>query len=846
MNRRSAKAWLSIILLCALSFTSLAAAPTRTDLDFIGTDLRDVFRALASQFQVDIVVSEEVSERVTLHLSRVTLGEALDILSRTYGLNVQKNNGIYHVGKAYNERCEVHFADGKLTLEVQDTPFSALLSHIQSEARLNLVFPQDNRRVTLTLYAIPWRNALTTIAGMTGYTVDIDDGIAVFRTDASDSRPNFTVRFRDGLLSIEAQNSPLTALAKEITRQTGVSIIPDTNLQANITIYFRDLPVDEGLRSLASANGLRLLQQNDQLYRLTRSSGGGGLRVQYQNNLLSVDAAGIDVTQALDEISRAAKVSIISDQDVRGPITARFDNLPLATGLGTLLEANGFSLEPRENIFLVHKKNLQQGVRIAYDPGTQRFTLEISNFVTLASVLTQIAQKAGINLVVYPNINASINNIFLRDVTLEQALSLLMKGTTFVYKYEGDTLLIGDSANLRPDNDLLETRLFYMKYIQAENVLNALPPTFPRQYFIVLKDQNALLVSGSPEFIRLVDNYLKDLDSSQNQIRTDVVRIKNIKAEEILKLIPGSIPKNDLMVIKEGNAIAITGTSTYIQRVKSYIEQIDMPNPMILFDVMVIQINKDDQKEWGIQSVIRSIAGDKNTIKYDANELIGDVLIPGSESSRAFKVALKAAVEENKAKLWANPQITTLNGSPANFKVSTKDQIALPYESGTGDDKRTLYNIVTIETGIQLQITPWVSANDDITLEIKPRISQALPKTTASSSTGSDSTTAISVTDERSVETTVRVRDNATIIIGGLRQKLTSSDIKKIPILGEIPYLGKLFQYTFKKDKETEFVIVITPKLLNSAEAVQQAGEDSVSNYSKAMQKENPLGKEEN
>lgn len=843
MNRYHAKFWLAFILIFIITMTSLAAAPARTDLDFIGTDLRDVFRALAAQFQVDIVVSEDVHEKVTLHLSRVTLKEALDILSKTYNLTIQKNNTIYHVNKAYIERCDISYADGNLTLSVQDTPLSTLLNRIQIESRLNLVFPRDNQRVSLTLYTVPWQNALSTIAELTGYTVEIEGDVATFRKLSDASRPNFTVRFHNKLLSVEAQNSPLTAVSKEITKQTGISVIPDTNLQANITVFFRDLPVAEGLRALASANGLRLLQESNELYRLTRGSGNAsGLRVQYQNNLLSVDASGIEVTQVLEEISRVAKVNIISDQDVRGPITARFDNLSLATGLGNLLEANGFTLEPRERLFLVHKKTLQQGVRIAYDPGTQRFTLEIGNFVTLASVLTQVAQKAGINLVVYPNINASINNIFLRDVTLEQVLNLLLKGTTFVYKREGDTLLIGDSANLRPDNDLLETRLFYLNYIQAENVLNALPPNFPRQFFIVMKEQNALAVSGSPEFLGQVERYLGNLDIPKNQVRTEIVRIKNMKAEELLKLFPSSIPKNDLMVIKEGNAIAVTGTSVYTERVKNYIELIDIPNPLILFDVMVIQVNKDDQREWGIQSVIRAIAGDKNTIKYDANELIGDVLIPGSDSSKAFKVALKAAVEENKAKLWANPQITTLNGSPASFKVSTKDQMALPYESGVGEDKRTLYNIITIETGIQINIVPWVSANNDITLEIKPHISQALPKTTASSSEGSESTTPISVTDERSVETTVRVRDNATIIIGGLRQKLTSSDIKKIPILGEIPYLGKLFQYTFKKEKETEFIIVITPKLLSSVDAVQQAGEESVGEFSKEVQKEKPLG----
>lgn len=843
--KRSPKTLCLLILLVLLSSFTLAAGPPRTtDLDFAGADLRDVFRALAAQFQVDIVVHDEVQDKVTLHLSRVTLQEAFKILQDTYQLDIQLVNNVYRVGKAYGERCNVTYQDGLLTLDTHAIPFSVLLSKIRDESRANIVFPDNPKRISLTLYNIPLANALETIAQLGGYTLDQNEGVYTFRPSTDTSASNLVVRFQDNLLSIEAQNASLSSIAKEITKRTGVSLVPDNSLQANINVYFHDLPLVDGLKALASANGLRLVVENASLYRLVKGSG-GSFRIQFEDNRLSVDAPNIEITQVLDEIARAAKVNIVSDQDVRGAVTVRFDSMPLASGLTTILEANGYTLEVRDNLFLVHKKNAQQGVRIDYDPDSQLFNVEISNNATLASVISQMAQKASVNIVIYANVNAPLNNVFLHGVTLEKGLDLLLRGTSFIYKKQGETILVGDGANLRIDNDLLENRIFYLTYIQAENVLNALPPNFPRQYFIVLKDQNALAVSGPPDFLNVVDAYLKALDQPKNQIRTEVVHIQNMKAEDILKLFPASIPKTDLMVIKEGNAIAVTGTQAYIDRVKGYIAQVDLVNPMILFDIMVIQINDQDHRQGGLTSILQAVSGDKNTIKFDANTLSGDILIPGSDAAKQFKISLKAAVEQNKAKLWANPQITALNGSTANFKVTTKDQIAIPYTQGSGSDERTLYNTVTIETGIQINLTPWVSASNDINLQIKPSISQSIPKDTSGTSTSDSSLTDISTTDERSVETSIRVKDNATIIIGGLRQKLKSHQIKKVPFLGDIPYLGKLFQYNDNQENDSEFIIVITPKLLDSADAVRQAAENSVQNYSEPIRQENPLGKKE-
>lgn len=839
---------LLLILFCSNGF--LSADATRTDLDFVNTGLPDVFRAIAGQFRVAIIVDEDIQDKVTLHLSNVSLQEALSILKSTYQLDINRDGGAYRVSRNYNEHLELKYQEDRLTMDARQIPLDNLLKKLRGDYQINLVFPQDKQRVTLSLYQVPLKAALESIARLTGYTLQSSDEIYTFHNRIKIDGGNLAVLFTDGLLTVEAQNAPITAIAEEITRKTGISLVTDNQLQASVTVFFQNLPISEGLRAMASANNLRLIQENPSLYRITRG-GGGGMRVNYQDGLLSVDVAGTDITQLLDEISRTAQVNILYEQDVRGTITARFEKLPLVTGINSMLEANGYHLDALSDHYIVRKRAMQSGFRLNYDPHTKLFNLEIASNTTLSAVLTQVAQKAGINMVVHANVNGPLNNIFLRNVTLDQVLNYILKGTTFTFIQQNETYIVGDGANLRADNDLLENRIYYLSSVNAENILNSLPPNFPRQYFVILKEQNALSVTGTKSMQAQVVEYLKELDNSKNSVQTEVVRVKHLKAEEVLKLFPASLPKSDVMVVKEANAIAITGTPSFISRVRNYVEQVDLPNPLIMFDVKFIQIRGGKDTMFGLTSISEHNPGtyidDKYTEQtippfkdsgaYNNGNLITSILLPGSTAERQFIASLQAMIKNDKAKIWASPQITTINGNKANFNVTTQERYNIPREvvvsgdSGGSSSTTSESSTITIESGIQLTLTPWVSATNDITIEIKPSISDSLPNT----STTSDSVSPLPSTYQRSVDTTVRVRDNETIIIGGLKQKLQQKTENKLPILGDVPLIGKLFRHTTTKDTESEFIIIITPKLLNSQEAVKTNTNKALEAYPPAL-----------
>src|SRR5690606_18241475 len=113
-------------------------------------------------------------------------------------------------------------------------------------------------------------------------------------------------------------------------------------------------------------------------------------------------------------------------------------------------------------------------------------------------------------------------------------------------------------------------------------------------------EQNALLVSGSHEVQAQIKEFIELCDRPENQLRTELIRLKHLKAEEALKLFPPSLPQTDVMVINDVNAIAVTGTETRIRQIASYIEKVDLANPLILFDIMVVQLNHTAGKKFGL------------------------------------------------------------------------------------------------------------------------------------------------------------------------------------------------------------------------------------------------------
>lgn len=792
------------------------------DLDFKNTDIRDVLRALASQEGVNIYIDNDISGNITISLTKVTFVDALRIITQNNHLTYTHADRVYYIKPIDDSSLNINFKDGLLEVDAKKTRLSTLWEMISKKTGTSLLpGPGLEERISISLTPTPLEDAIQAILTQSHCLAENIGSVTLIKKKTTPQLP-FTIVYENSLLTIDAQNIPLAVLCRAITEKTGVSVVPDQNASQNVTVYLQNLSLGESLSLLCQTNDL-LLHREDSAWRITRLT--GAFRIRLHDNLLSVTADNVDIAILLKEISNQSGQNIILDREVRGTVTAHFQDLQFYQGLAVLLENQGWILEKQDTYLYVRvNPNQTKTMRLVYDPEQQLFDLDIQT-APIAVVLNEMARRANLNIVILAQVNWTINNLRLQKMSFTQVMDFLFKGTIFTYTLIEDTYLIGDGLIVRPENrDFAIIKVYPIKYLKSDQFLNTLPPVFPRQNFIQLPEKNALIVSAPQNIHDLFEDYLAKVDTASIEDRTEVIRINYLKAEDVLKLIPSSISKNDLMVVKEVNAIAVTGPQNLINQVKSYIQKIDQINPLILFNIMVLQIEDSDNLFWGGVNATIKLSNSKELYLSPAN---GGLTLRDIDPKAAGNSASLSA-ETTKAKILANPSITTLNGYPASFNVSTNRSYTVPTETTTVDKETTTTNEVvkTYSSGLFISITPWVSASNQITMEIKPKISEfgAAPE-------NSD----LPTTTERATETTVRVKDGETIVISGLKNSRFEHSVSKVPLLGDIPIIGNLFKKSTTRESQDEFIVIITPHLIFDQN--QQQNEVQILNFSEEVQK---------
>jgi general secretion pathway protein D len=626
----------------------------------------------------------------------------------------------------------------------------------------------------------------------------------------------------DGLLTVEAKEAKVLLLIQAIAEKTGLNLVPAPDLKERISITLNKIPLQNGLDSILIQAGCAAEKNGAVTFIRKKAATQQPFMVTFQNSLLSIDAQNVPLASLTRAITEQTGISVVPNQDLTLNISIYLQNLPLAEALTILCNSNNLQLINAGSAWRIARNSSAgqggQNININYDAKSGLFDVEVQS-ASLAAIVSEMTHKAGLDLIIMAQVNWTVNNVRLHKLKFERVLDYLLKGTVFTYKLQDNVYMIGDGLTVRPESaDFTTVKVYPIKYLKADLLLNTLPAIFSRQNFVLLTDKNSLIVTAPNAVHELFTDYLSQVDIDDNQDRTVVVKIKYLKAEDVLKYLPASIPKTDLVVVKETNSITITGPQNLINQVQQYVAKIDQVNPMIVFDVMVVLVTQDKEIEWKPQYSINA-----GSVKIGVDLETGEY---AETDSTLLK--LKFLLQTKMAKILQNPTITTLNGYPASFTVSTKRTYTIEESSTVNGDTVTSITNKAVDSGVFLTITPWV-ADNKITMEIKPKITEygAIP-------TGQK----LPETTEHATETTVRVDDKQTVILSGLRNTRKEKTVAKIPLLGDIPLLGFLFKSTTAKDVLEEFVVVITPHLVYNVRDAEEAVQKLNGNMSRELQNE--------
>jgi len=590
---------------------------------------------------------------------------------------------------------------------------------------------------------------------------------------------------------LDVKDADIQDVIRTISKGYSLNIVLDKDVAGKVTVHLSDVPVIEGLKTLAKSNGFEIIKEGN-VYRIRKATDEQRSIINYFRGKLTVDVQNVDVKELLKDISAKTAASIVPDSKVQGKISGKLFQVDLDDGLRALLEGNGFEITKRKNIYQVSMGQENQPSSVSQQVGRYggmrssgpstfyvdysngKLSLDVSNG-NLQDVIKAIAQKSEMQIVTYGNIMGEIN-AKLRDIPLTEALALLLGGTMFTFVQKDSIILIGD--------------------------------------------RNAATPSG------------------QALSKSELIQLKCIKADGILQVLPKDISPSNVRVIKEQNALLVSGTSEDIVSMREFVNTVDIPTPQVAINAVIVEYSEGLQKEFGINAGLHRPELQKNGshsspsfnsalgaassnldlgfsgegLKKILNDA-GGLLSAGSNSVIGklpddFFVALHFLESQSKAKVMAQPSIVTLNGNKASINVNETRYIKLTTGTQLGTDYSIRVQPITF--GIKLDITPWISQGGQITAEISPEVSNS----TGNNLDGYPNVSA------RTISTTVRLNDGETITLGGLIKNEESEGHEKIPILGDIPLIGRLFRTNTKNRQKTNLVVYVTPHIVKKGNAI--------------------------
>jgi len=243
------------------------------------------------------------------------------------------------------------------------------------------------------------------------------------------------------------------------------------------------------------------------------------------------------------------------------------------------------------------------------------------------------------------------------------------------------------------------------------------------------------------------------------------------------------------------NAVVLSAPSQVLEKFREDIAQFDVPAAQIMIDVLVVEFTNITRDEFEL-AFDWSNAG-KGASVISATGDIGFASV--TELPPDFRVRLRALIEKQKARVRANPRVATVSGREASVFVGVQQYLSTPIEA----EGRRSSNV--IDAGVKLEITPWTGGEGEIIVDVEPEISTL---------SAPDPTTGLPDKSTRTAETVVRVKDGETIIIGGLLQDEMRETRSKVPILGDLPLLGRLFRRKRIARTHTDLFLFITPRIL--------------------------------
>ena len=579
----------------------------------------------------------------------------------------------------------------------------------------------------------------------------------------------------------------------------------------------------------------------------------------YAQDSFILNYEDVDIKKVTQDIAQFSKKTIILDPRVKGKITiysnANLNRKQVWDVYLRTIQVNGFSAISEDGFLRVVPEN----------EATRDKTADISG--------------GGFETVVIPLINRSSEEILpmIKPITGRQSHLSSIPSVNSI-------LLVDRASNVERIKDLLIDldknntakisiiKLDNLSSIEGVRILDRLKtqnnPTINQFVAIPFTPSNSIILSANDLITQNVTSTLKALDKEiTSDDSMDVIYLKYAQASDLAAILnsisAGFINDADgkqtvITHHEKTNSLIISSAEDNLNSIRNIISKLDIRRAQVLVEAIVVDLSENAARRLGVEAIYSG--NDENSVPIGITRFSGsgadllaiagaaddeqDVTLTNTAVSSLLNTQglvagfgdltkgkdnfigiLNAIADDRDSNILSTPSILAMDNEPARLFIGQEIPITTGESLGT-NNSNPFRTTSRQEVGIELEITPQINEGASVILNIK----QGVSGIAGVAQSGIDI-----ITNKREIETTVLVDNNQIIVLGGLIDEDIQEVVSKVPVLGSIPILGRLFQSSSSSTSTKNLMVFLKPTILTDSDVANQISLEKY-NYFKAEQ----------
>lgn len=449
-----------------------------------------------------------------------------------------------------------------------------------------------------------------------------------------------------------------------------------------------------------------------------------------------------------------------------------------------------------------------------------------------------LAKQADVNIVTTRNVTGRIT-LFLKDVTVTDALDIIIITNNLARKQQGDIITImteDEYGQLYGEKytSMQESKTLILQYMDAQRAAAMLENIKSSIGKIVVDElTGTIILIDTPKKIQDMEILIRkvDIPSIERIIPTvtEEFELSYAKAGEIQAEITAALTEQAgrIRIDERTNKLVVTDLAHNMEKIRQLVTAFDAKTREVFIEARIIEVTLGDEYAFGVEwkKIFSKLASLKNitlasTFPFSLTGASSMAVDIGTLATDDYAVALKLVEDVGKTRILSSPHLTVINNEEAKFMVGTREAYVTQTIS-QGDVTTTVAeNVEFIDVGVTLFVTPVINKDGFVRMAIRPEVSSI--RDWLETKEGNK----IPIVETSNLETSVLVKDGHTVILAGFIKETDAKKLSKVPMLGNIPLIGNAFKNVQKTYENKELVIFLTPHITSGAEDASYLAQD--------------------